>query len=109
MSEDKITFYTVCQITDIPDGERLFLDISGIPVVIFNINGQFYAIKDECTHDNGPLGEGDLDGFSLSCPRHGACFDVRNGKVTCPPAVEDTRIFPVKVEGQEIQLGLMGS
>jgi 3-phenylpropionate/trans-cinnamate dioxygenase ferredoxin component len=107
MSETTVyDYYLICKKTDLPDGERLFVDINNVPVVIFNIGGSYYAMDDVCTHDDGPVGEGDLDGFVITCPRHGAQFDVRSGKVLSPPAVTDDRIYPVILEGDEIKIGL---
>ena len=76
---DNIEFVEIAPVSDLPNGERLFLEIEGKPIVIFNIAGQFFAIGDVCTHDDGPLGDGDLEGFNIVCPRHGAEFDVKRG------------------------------
>ncbi len=59
-------------------------------IVVFNIAGQFFAIGDVCTHDDGPLGDGELEGYEIVCPRHGAHFDVRTGKAIRLPAVRPT-------------------
>ena len=90
-------FYPVIQASELKNGERIFLEIKGEPVVIFNIAGNFYAIRDACTHDDNPLGDGDLDGYEVLCPRHGARFDVRSGKATHMPAVTDTPYYPTRV------------
>ncbi len=95
MNEGK--YYPVIRAEEVGNGERLFLEIKGQPVVVFNIAGNFYAIRDECTHDGNPLGDGDLDGFEIVCPRHGARFDVRSGKATRMPAVTDTAYYPTRV------------
>jgi 3-phenylpropionate/trans-cinnamate dioxygenase ferredoxin subunit len=99
-------FYPVLKAVELKNGERLFLEIKGQPVVVFNIAGNFYAIGDACTHDNDPLGDGDLDGFEIICPRHGARFDVRDGRATHMPAVANTPCYPTRVvEGMlEIRL-----
>lgn len=67
-----------------------------------NESGEFYAVEDVCTHDDGPLGEGELDGFAIECPRHGARFDIRTGEVLQMPAVVPIRTYPVKVENGKI-------
>jgi len=74
--------------------------------VIFNIAGQYFAIADVCSHDDGPVGEGVLDGYDIACPRHGAQFDVRTGKVLSLPALEDIPAYPVRVVEGEIEVGL---
>jgi 3-phenylpropionate/trans-cinnamate dioxygenase ferredoxin subunit len=89
---------------EIPLNERLFLDIDGKPVVIINLAGKLFAVGDVCTHDNGPVGEGELDGYEIICPRHGARFDIRSGKATRAPAFTDIPYFPVKVEDGKVFL-----
>jgi 3-phenylpropionate/trans-cinnamate dioxygenase ferredoxin subunit len=74
--------------------------------VIFNIGGQYFAIGDVCSHDNGPLGDGDLEGYEVTCPRHGAVFDVRTGKVLSLPAIVDIPAFPTRVVDGQIEIGL---
>ena len=96
----------VCPTGDVPNGERIFLEIGGEPLVIFNIAGTLYAIGDTCTHDDGPLGDGELVGFQIICPRHGARFDVRSGKALTLPAVIDTPSYPVRVKDGQIEIGL---
>lgn len=99
-------FYEIGGVEDIPNGERLFLEIGGQPVVVFNIAGGLYAIGDVCTHDRGPLGDGDLDGYEVICPRHGARFDVRSGKATRLPAVAPAPTYPVRVTAGKIEIGV---
>jgi 3-phenylpropionate/trans-cinnamate dioxygenase ferredoxin subunit len=97
-------FVTVANTAEIGPGEREIFDVEGYYIAIFNVDGTYYAIEDVCTHDDGPLVEGDLDGFEIECPRHGARFDVRTGKALSMPAVIDVKRFNVRVEGDEIQL-----
>jgi 3-phenylpropionate/trans-cinnamate dioxygenase ferredoxin subunit len=101
----KIEFYEIGP-ADLPNGERLFVEIDGRPIVVFNIAGQYYAIGDICTHDEGPLGDGMLEDFNIVCPRHGAEFDVRNGKAMMMPAVVDIPAYPVKVMDGNIFIGV---
>lgn len=68
------------------------------PIAVYNIDGDLYAIEDICTHDGSELGGGEVFGFEVECPRHGARFDVRSGAVTHPPAYEPVSSFPVKEE-----------
>jgi 3-phenylpropionate/trans-cinnamate dioxygenase ferredoxin subunit len=104
--ETKVEFVEIAPASELPNGERLFVEIEGKSIVIFNIAGQLFAIGDICTHDDGPLGDGDLEGFNIVCPRHGAEFDVRTGKVMQMPAVVDIPAYPVKVVEGMIQVGL---
>ncbi len=104
--ESKIEYYEIIPASELPNGERLFIEIEGNSLVIFNIAGQFFAIADICSHDGGPLGEGDLEGFNVICPRHGAEFDVRTGKVVQLPAVDDIPAYPVQVRDGTIFIGM---
>jgi 3-phenylpropionate/trans-cinnamate dioxygenase ferredoxin subunit len=103
---ENIEFVDIAPASELPNGERLFVEIEGKSIVIFNIADQFFAIGDVCTHDDGPLGDGDLEGYNIVCPRHGAEFDVRTGKVMQMPAVVDIPAYPVKVEDGMIQVGM---
>lgn len=106
MSEKLYTFYAIAKSGEIPEGERLFIEISGRSIVVFNIGGQLYAIEDICTHDNGPLGDGEIEGFEVICPRHGARFDVRDGKATRLPAVQPVPYYPVRIAGDTVEIGI---
>lgn len=104
--ESKLEFIEISPASELPNGQRLFVDVGDRPIVIFNIAGQFFAIGDVCTHDDGPLGDGDIEGFNIVCPRHGAEFDVRTGKVMQMPAVVDIPAYPVRVVDGQIQVGI---
>ena len=104
--ESKVEFVEIAPVSELPNGERLFLEVGGRAIVIFNIADQLFAIGDICTHDDGPLGDGDLEGYNIVCPRHGGEFDVRTGRVVQMPAVVDIPAYPVKVVDGMIQLGL---
>jgi len=100
-------YIQVCLANEIPPGERLFIEIGNDAVVIFNIGGKYYAIDDVCSHDRGPLGDGYRDNYQIVCPRHGARFDVTTGKVMAPPAREDIKSYPVRVNGEYLELGIL--
>lgn len=106
IDESKIEFVEIALASELPNGGRLFVDLGDKPIVIFNIAGQFFAIGDVCTHDDGPLGDGILEGFNIVCPRHGAEFDVRTGKVVQMPAVVDIPAYPVQVRDGVIFVGV---
>lgn len=95
-------FVKVAEVGEIPPGERIVIEEDGIFIAIFNVGGTLYAIEDVCTHDNGPLAEGELHGYEIECPRHGARFDIRTGKVLSFPAVVDVPWFEVKVEDGDV-------
>ena len=92
---------------EVGNGERRIVEIDGQAIAVFNIAGTYYAIADVCSHDDGPVAEGDLVGdYEIECPRHGARFDVRTGKVLSFPAIVDIPAYPVKVEDGELMVGL---
>lgn len=103
---EKYQFYRVTVTEELPEGERLFLEIDTKPIVIFALSGEYFATSDECSHDGGPIGDGKIEGFEIICPRHGARFDIRTGKVTRLPAVEAIAQYPVRVVDGYIEVGL---
>jgi 3-phenylpropionate/trans-cinnamate dioxygenase ferredoxin subunit len=103
---DQLEFVTVARRDELPSGQRKLLEIDGEPIAIFNIAGKYFAIADVCSHDDGPVAEGELDGMKIECPRHGARFDLETGKALSLPAVVDIAAYPVRLQGDEIQIGL---
>jgi len=99
-------YIQVTSVQEIPDGERIFFEIDGLSIVLFAIGGKFYATSDQCSHDGGPIGEGQIEGFEIICPRHGARFDIRNGKATRMPAVQDIPYYPIRVVDDMIEIGM---
>ena len=106
LPDKKLEFVAVADVGELGNGERLFLEIDGTPIAIFNIAGELFAIDDVCSHDQGPVAEGDLIDHSIECPRHGARFDLESGKALTMPAVVDIAAYPVRIEGQQILVGL---
>lgn len=102
---EEIEFFQVVEAADLPEGERLFFEIDGQPIVLVHQDGEFFAVGDVCTHDDGPLGEGDVEGCQIVCPRHGARFDLRTGKVLSMPAVVDIPAYPVRVNDGWVEIG----
>lgn len=80
-----------------PPGSSRMIEVEGARIAVFNVDGNYYAIEDLCTHDNGDLAGGEVKGCEIVCPRHGARFDLRTGAVTAPPAYEPVAVFPVRV------------
>lgn len=97
-------FVKVAETKDIAAGTGILVELGGERIALFNVNGTFYAIGDVCTHSEGPLSEGDLDGDVVTCPWHMAEFDVKTGAVLSPPASDPVPSYRVKVEGSEIHI-----
>lgn len=99
-------FIKVAELSDLEDGDLMGLEVDGEPVCLAKVDGTIYAFTDNCTHISGPLCEGELDNCVLTCPWHGAQFDVRTGKVLRGPARYDILTYPVKIEGESILIQL---
>ncbi len=94
--------HLAAKVSEIAPGttRRVVVDSTGI--LLCNVGGKIYAIEDVCTHDGGPLDQGDLEGECIVCPRHGATFDVRTGDALTLPAVVPVMTFEAEVEGDDI-------
>ncbi|GBD10377.1 Benzene 1,2-dioxygenase system ferredoxin subunit [bacterium HR23] len=91
---------------DIPPGTARVVQAGGRSLAVCNVDGQFFAVQNLCTHDGGPLGEGVLFGYAIECPRHGARFDVRTGAVLALPAVRPIQTFKTRIQGDKIEVAL---
>jgi 3-phenylpropionate/trans-cinnamate dioxygenase ferredoxin subunit len=90
----------VCPVEELPPGSVKIVYAGTIAVGVYNLGGEYYALEDRCSHDDGPLCEGDFDaeeGIAI-CPRHGANIDIRSGRALTLPAVESVETYPVRVE-----------
>ncbi len=95
-------FTKVATVSEIPSGSMKGFEVNGEKLLVANVNGNFYAMGSVCTHRFGPLAEGDLSGTTITCPLHGAQFDVTTGTNIAPPAPRPVKKFEVKVEGADI-------
>ena len=94
----------VAKLSDILAGTCRQVEAGGRAVAVFNVNGTIYAIDGTCTHRGGPLGEGELNRSVVTCPWHGAQFEVTTGQVVGPPAPESVRAYKVVVQGEDIKV-----
>ena len=99
-------FIKVAELNGLDDGDLMAVEIDDEPVCLVKVDGSIYAFTDNCTHISGPLNEGELDGEVLTCPWHGAQFNVRTGKVLRGPARQDIQTYPVQVEDNSILVSL---
>lgn len=95
---------TVAKVGELAPGQWRVVNVDDAPIVVFNLDGEYYAIEDICTHDGGQLTGGKVAGDEIVCPRHGARFCIRTGEALSAPAYEATAKFPVRVENGEIQV-----
>ena len=99
-------FVTAAKASEIPVGQFKELVVQGKATLLCHTAEGFYAIDNACTHDDGPLGDGWLDGTAIECPRHGARFDVTTGKVLCLPAAVPINSYPVKIDGEDVKVNV---
>ena len=94
----------VSDVDSFPPGDHRLVDVDDVPVAVFNLDGEFFAIEDVCTHDYGQLTGGCIEGDEIVCPRHAARFSIRTGEALTPPAYEAVSTFPVRVCEGHVQV-----
>ena len=92
---------------DLPPGKSTRVEVNGKAIAIFNAGGSLYAIDDTCTHRGGPLSEGDVEGTEVTCPWHGARFDLKTGNVIGPPAQQGVSTYKIVVEGEDVKVKIV--
>ena len=97
-------FIRVATIDEIPPGGAKLVEVGGNEIALFNIAGAFHAIDNSCTHVGGPLCEGEINGHEVTCPWHGAVFDVTTGRVLGPPAAESVSSHNLRIQGSDIEI-----
>ena len=97
-------FVKVAKTDEIVPGQGKIIEVGGKKIALFNVEGSFYAIDDTCTHRGGPLSEGVLEGKQVTCPWHGARYDVTTGAVLSPPAPQGVARYDIRVEGSDIEV-----
>ena len=98
-------FVAVAKLSEVGPGQLKQIELDdGTQICLANVDGTLYAIDGECTHMGGSLGEGELEGTTVTCPLHSSAFDVTTGEVKDGPAHEPQRKFEVRVEGEEVQV-----
>ena len=97
-------FVKVASANEIAPGHARLVNVRGKEIALFNIEGNFFALENACTHEEGPLAEGDIEGNEVTCPWHGARFDIRTGEVLSAPAYNDVARYNVRVTGSNIEV-----
>jgi len=106
MSRTAARYVRVGKASDVPVGRAEVFDVEDRKIAVFRLEDAFYAIEDICTHDGGPLAEGEIEDDQVICPRHGARFNIKTGAALTMPAVTPVESYPVRVEGNELYIGL---
>jgi nitrite reductase/ring-hydroxylating ferredoxin subunit len=97
-------FVAVARVSELAAGEMKFAAVDGQRIVLANVEGQFYALRDVCGHRNAPLSRGRLLGHLIECPLHFALFDLRTGKLVDGPISADVPAYEVRVEGETVYI-----
>ena len=103
-------WFDVAKLDEFQPGQAKLVDADDVFIAVYNIDGEFYALEDTCTHDNVPILacglpiEELVDGDQIVCPRHGARFEIKTGKALTPPAFEDVTMFPIRIENGMVQV-----
>jgi nitrite reductase/ring-hydroxylating ferredoxin subunit len=94
----------VAATSDIPEGTAKIVDVGGTAIAVFHRPEGWFAIANTCTHRGGPLGEGEVDGFVVTCPWHGGQYDIRTGALVSPPPPRGVSAYDVAVEGDAVMV-----
>ena len=97
-------FVKVTTTKELADQQAKVVEVEGHKIALFRVNGAFYALSDACTHRGGPLSEGDVEGAEVTCPWHGAKFDISTGAVLGAPAQKGVKSYPVRVTGADVEI-----
>jgi len=97
-------FIKVASTADLAPGEAKGVEVAGKKIALFNLEGSFYAIDDICTHRGGPLAEGEVSGEEVTCPWHGAVYNIKTGAVLGAPAPRGVASYPVRVQGPDVEV-----
>ena len=97
-------FIKVASAADLAPGEAKCVEVAGKKIALFNLEGSFYAIDDTCTHRGGPLSEGEVSGEEVTCPWHGAVYNIKTGAVLGPPAPRGVARYAVRVQGSDVEV-----
>ena len=103
-----IEFHAVAKTADLDDGEAIQVIVGKKEIAIYNLEGEYYATDDICTHAYASLADGYVEGDSIECPLHGGCFSIKTGKALTPPVTEDLKVYEVKIDGEDILVGVPG-
>ena len=97
-------FIKIATVDEIAPGQAKLVEVNGNEIALFNVGGQFHAIDNSCTHVGGPLCEGEISGSEVTCPWHGATFDVTTGRVLGPPAMEAVNRYNLRIVDGSIEV-----
>lgn len=98
------SFVTVAKVGDLNPGEMMYVEVDDVPICLINLDGEYHAINDVCTHQEASLSDGTIEGDEIECPLHGGAFDIRTGDPVAFPVVTPIEKYRVRVDGDEVQV-----
>ena len=101
-------FVTVAKVGDLNPGEMMYVEVDDVPICLINLDGEFHALNDVCTHQEASLSDGSIEGDEIECPLHGGAFDIRTGQPVAFPVVVPVETYPVRVVGADVQVAVHG-
>jgi 3-phenylpropionate/trans-cinnamate dioxygenase ferredoxin component len=104
MADD--SYVTVARVGELQPGEMTYVEVGETPVCLINLDGEFYAINDVCTHEDASLSDGEIHGDEIECPLHGGAFDIRTGQPVAFPVVVPIKTYGVRIVGDEVQVAV---
>ena len=106
MTDTELEYHAVAKTSEVDDDEAIAVSVGRQDIGIYKLGGEYYALADICTHAYAALSDGYVEDGQIECPLHGACFDIKTGKALTAPAAIDVDSFPVKIDGDQILVGL---
>jgi nitrite reductase/ring-hydroxylating ferredoxin subunit len=101
-----MSWQVACKPSDVPAGEAIVVELEDNFIAIYNVQGEYFATDDTCSHEEASLVDGFLEGELIECPLHGSQFNVKTGEVLSPPAVMPIRTYPTMLEGDAVLVDL---
>jgi 3-phenylpropionate/trans-cinnamate dioxygenase ferredoxin subunit len=102
-------FFRACGVGDVADLGTFAVELNGVPLVLVKSGGEIFALDEFCTHEDVSLADGEIYDHTVECWLHGSCFDLRTGKPTGPPATKPLSTYQVRVDGDDVFVGLPAS
>ena len=104
-----MAFVRACALTDVGEGKAFATEVEGVEVAVVNAGGEYFAIRDECSHASIPLSEGDVDGCEIECWLHGSRFDLRTGEPSGLPAIDPVPVYACQLDGDDVLVDVSAS
>ncbi len=104
-----IEFHAVAKLGELDVDEAMKVMVGRAEIALYNLGGEIYATDDICTHAYASLADGYVEGELIECPLHGGCFDIKTGKAMTPPVTDDLKVYEVKIDGEQILVGVPSS